>query len=64
MAKVHTTARKKASRCTMPPALEVQTEILEEGKFKVVEVSDEFSGSPLKHVVVVSVEKPQPTVGQ
>src|SRR5713226_9004047 len=29
MAEVHTTARKKASRCTMPPALEVKTEILD-----------------------------------
>jgi hypothetical protein len=30
----------------------------------VVEVSHEFSGSPLKHVVVVAVEKPQPTVAE
>lgn len=37
---------------------------LKEGKFKVVEVSHEFSGSPLKHVVVVAVEKPQPTVAE
>ncbi len=37
---------------------------LEEGTFKVVEVSHEFSGSPLKHVVVVAVEKPQPTVAE
>lgn len=37
---------------------------LKEGTFKVVEVSHEFSGSPLKHVVVVAVEKPQPTVAQ
>lgn len=28
MLRVHTTARKKASRCTMPPALEVKTKIL------------------------------------
>jgi hypothetical protein len=35
---------------------------LNAGKFKVVEVSHEFYGSPLKHVVVVAVEKPQPTV--
>ena len=37
---------------------------LKEGTFKVVEVSHEFSGSPLKHVVVVAVEKPQPTVAE
>ena len=37
---------------------------LEEGTFKVVEVSHEFSGSPLKHVVVVAVEKPQPTAAE
>jgi hypothetical protein len=37
---------------------------LQEGKFKVVEVSHRFFGSPLKHVVVVTVEKPQPTVAQ
>jgi hypothetical protein len=37
---------------------------LKEGKFKVVEVSHEFSGSPLKHVVVVAVEKPQATVAE
>jgi hypothetical protein len=37
---------------------------LKAGKFKVVEVSHEFSGSPLKHVVVVAVEKPQPTVAE
>lgn len=35
---------------------------LQEGKFRVVEVSHRFSGSSLKHVVVVTVEKPQPTV--
>jgi len=28
---------------------------LKEGTFKVVEVSHEFSGSPLKHLVVVAV---------
>jgi hypothetical protein len=37
---------------------------LKEGTFKVVEVVHEFSGSPLKHVVVVAVEKPQPTVAE
>jgi hypothetical protein len=37
---------------------------LKAGKFKVVEVSHEFYGSPLKHVVVVAVEKPQPTVAE
>lgn len=37
---------------------------LNEGKFKVVEVSHQFSVSPLKHVVVVTVEKPQPTAIQ
>ena len=37
---------------------------LKEGKFKVIEVSHEFSGSPLKHVVVVAVEKPQATVAE
>jgi len=37
---------------------------LKEGKFKVVEVSHEFFGSPLKHVVVVAVEKPQATVAE
>jgi hypothetical protein len=37
---------------------------LKEGKFKVVEVSHKFSGSPLKHVVVLAVEKPQPTVAE
>lgn len=37
---------------------------LKEGKFKVVEVSHKFSGSPLKHMVVVTVEKPQPTAIQ
>lgn len=37
---------------------------LKDGKFKVVEVSHEFAGSPLKHVVVVAVEKPQPTVAE
>ena len=37
---------------------------LDEGKFKVVEVSHKFSVSPLKHVVVVTVEKPQPTAIQ
>ena len=34
---------------------------LNEDKFKVVEVSHRFSGSPLKHVVIVTVEKPQAT---
>ena len=37
---------------------------LEEDKLKVVEVSHKFSGSSLKHVVVVIVQKPQPTVAQ
>ena len=37
---------------------------LKQAKFKVVEVSHEFSGSPMKHVVVVTVEKPQPTVAE
>ena len=37
---------------------------LKEGKFKVVEVSHQFSVSPLKHVVVVTVEKHQPTAAQ
>jgi hypothetical protein len=37
---------------------------LNQDKFKVVEVSHRFSGSPLKHVVVITVEKPQPTVAQ
>ena len=37
---------------------------LKEGTFKVVEVSHEFSGSPLKHVVVIAVEKPQPAVAE
>ena len=37
---------------------------LKEGTFKVIEVSHEFSGSPLKHVVVVAVEKPQPTAAE
>ncbi len=37
---------------------------LEEGKFKVVEVSHKFSVSPLKHLVVVTVQKPQPTIAQ
>ena len=37
---------------------------LKEGKFKVVEVSHEFSGLTLKHVVVVTVEKPQPTAAE
>ena len=35
---------------------------LQEGKFTVVAVSHRFSSSSLKHVVVVTVEKPQPTV--
>jgi|GEM_PF-6214991 len=30
---------------------------LNEDKFKVVEVSHRFSGSPLKHVVIVTIEK-------
>jgi len=37
---------------------------LKEGKFKVVEVSHQFSVSPLTHVVVVTVEKHQPTAAQ
>jgi hypothetical protein len=37
---------------------------LKEGKFKVVEVSHQFSVSPLKHVVIVTVEKLQPTAIQ
>jgi hypothetical protein len=37
---------------------------LNEDKFKVVEVSHRFSGSPLKHVVIVTVEKPQGTAIQ
>jgi hypothetical protein len=37
---------------------------LEEDKLKVVEVSHKFSVSSLKHVVVVTVQKPQPTVAQ
>ena len=37
---------------------------LKEGKFKVVEVSHQFSVSPLKHVVVVTIEKHQPTAAQ
>ena len=37
---------------------------LKEGKFKVVEVSHKFSVSPLKHVVVVTVEKSQRTAIQ
>ena len=37
---------------------------LNEDKFRVVEVSHGFSGSPLKHLVVITVEKPQPTVAQ
>ena len=37
---------------------------LEEDKLKVVEVSHRFSVSSLKHVVVVTVQKPQPTVAQ
>lgn len=37
---------------------------LNENKFKVIEVSHRFSGSPLKHVVVITVEKPQPTAVQ
>jgi hypothetical protein len=37
---------------------------VEEEKFKVVEVSHKFSVSSLKHVVVVIVQKPQPTVAQ
>jgi hypothetical protein len=41
-----------------------ETVELEEGRFKVIEVRHRFSGSPLKHVVVVTVEKPQPTAIQ
>ena len=37
---------------------------LNEDKFKMVEVSHRFSGSPLKHVVIITVEQPQPTVAQ
>jgi hypothetical protein len=37
---------------------------VEEGKFKVVEVSHKFSVSPMKHVVVVTVEEPQSTTFQ
>ena len=37
---------------------------LKEGKFKVVEVSHQFSVSPLKHVVVVTIEKHQPKTAQ
>ncbi len=37
---------------------------LNEDKFKVVEVSHRFYGSPLEHVVVITVEKPQPTAVQ
>lgn len=37
---------------------------LNEDKYKVVEVSHRFSGSPLKHVVIVTVEKPQGTAIQ
>jgi len=37
---------------------------LEEDKLKVVEVSHKFSVSSLKHMVVVTVQKPQPTVAQ
>lgn len=37
---------------------------LMDAKFKVVEVSHGFSGSPLKQVVVVTVEKPQATAAQ
>jgi hypothetical protein len=36
---------------------------LKEGKFKVVEVSHKFSVSPANHLVIVTVEKPHPTVG-
>lgn len=42
------------------PRMEEMIE-LNEGEFKVVEVSHKFSVSPLKHVVVVTVEKLQPT---
>jgi hypothetical protein len=38
-----------------------ETVELEKVHFKVVDVRHRFSGSPLKHVVVVTVEKPQPT---
>ena len=37
---------------------------IEEDKLKVVEVSHKFSASSLKHVVVVTVHKPQPTLAQ
>jgi hypothetical protein len=37
---------------------------LDEGRFKVIEVSHKFSNSPSKHFVVVTVEKPQPTMFQ
>ena len=37
---------------------------LDECRFKVVQVSHRFSDSPPKHLVIVTVEKPQPTVAQ
>lgn len=37
---------------------------VEEGKFKVVEVSHRFSVTPMKHVVVVTVEERQSTTFQ
>lgn len=46
-----------------PPHVGEKVE-LEDGKFNVVEVSHKFSVSPPKHVVVVTVQRPQPTVFQ
>lgn len=35
---------------------------LEEGRFKAIEVSHSFAVSRLKHIVLVIMEKPQPTM--
>lgn len=45
------------------PRADESIEIGEE-TFKVVEVSHQFSLSPVKHVIIVTVEKPQPTAIQ
>jgi len=49
--------------CRASPQRRCRAIELKEGTFKLVEVSHEFSGSPLKHVVVLAIE-PQPAVAE
>jgi hypothetical protein len=51
------------SLATAPPRVDEKIEV-QGDKFKVIEVSHMFSGSPLKYLIVVTVERPQATVAQ